>query len=140
MPLAGKRILINGGATSVVVPTSDGGALFVGGLLGTGIKDDDPPMQPQLWRDGKVTAMAGFEHELAAQAEDQEKRSSTLNAIRNAKREDILALHGWKETSVDNLLAGIDAGSQRPLERLLVALNIRHVGPTVAKDLAGSSR
>ncbi len=28
------------------------------------------------------------------------------------------------------------AGSQRPLERLLVALNIRHVGPTVAKELA----
>jgi len=52
------------------------------------------------------------------------------------KRDDILALKGWKETSVDNLLAGIAAGAQRPLERLLVALNIRHVGPTVAKDLA----
>ncbi len=52
------------------------------------------------------------------------------------RRDEILALHGWKETSVDNLLAGIEAGRQRPLERLLVALNIRHVGPTVAKDLA----
>jgi DNA ligase (NAD+) len=52
------------------------------------------------------------------------------------RRDDILALKGWKDTSVDKLLAGIDAGAQRPLERLLVALNIRHVGPTVAKDLA----
>jgi DNA ligase (NAD+) len=52
------------------------------------------------------------------------------------RRDDILALHGWKERSVDKLLDGIRAGSQRPLERLLVALNIRHVGPTVAKDLA----
>jgi DNA ligase (NAD+) len=51
-------------------------------------------------------------------------------------RDEILALKGWKERSVDKLLEGIAAGSQRPLERLLVALNIRHVGPTVAKDLA----
>ena len=45
-------------------------------------------------------------------------------------------LQGWKDKSVDKLLDGIQAGSQRPLERLLVALNIRHVGPTVAKELA----
>jgi DNA ligase (NAD+) len=51
-------------------------------------------------------------------------------------REELLALPGWQETSVDKLLEGIQAGSRRPLERLLVALNIRHVGPTVAKDLA----
>jgi DNA ligase (NAD+) len=51
-------------------------------------------------------------------------------------RDELLELKGWKERSVDKLLDGIRAGSQRPLERLLVALNIRHVGPTVAKDLA----
>jgi DNA ligase (NAD+) len=51
-------------------------------------------------------------------------------------RAELLELKGWKEKSVDKLLDGIRAGSQRPLERLLVALNIRHVGPTVAKDLA----
>ncbi len=51
-------------------------------------------------------------------------------------RDEMLALPGWKERSVDKLLDGIATGSQRPLERLLVALNIRHVGPTVAKDLA----
>jgi DNA ligase (NAD+) len=52
------------------------------------------------------------------------------------RREELLALPGWKDRSVDKLLDGISAGSQRPLERLLVALNIRHVGPTVARDLA----
>jgi DNA ligase (NAD+) len=54
----------------------------------------------------------------------------------DTRRDDILALRGWKEKSVDKLLDGIRGGSQRPLERLLVALNIRHVGPIVAKDLA----
>ena len=51
-------------------------------------------------------------------------------------RPELLVLRGWQERSVDKLLDGIRAGSQRPLERLLVALNIRHVGPTVAKELA----
>jgi DNA ligase (NAD+) len=52
------------------------------------------------------------------------------------RREEILELPGWKDRSVDKLIDGIRAGAQRPLERLLVALNIRHVGPTVAKELA----
>jgi DNA ligase (NAD+) len=52
------------------------------------------------------------------------------------RRSDLLELPGWKERSVDKLLDGIRAGARQPLERLLVALNIRHVGPTVAKDLA----
>lgn len=52
------------------------------------------------------------------------------------RRDDLLSLRGWKEKSVDKLIEGIEAAAQRPLERLLVALNIRHVGPTVAKDLA----
>ena len=51
------------------------------------------------------------------------------------RRDDLLALEGWGEKRVDNLLAGIDAGRQRPLERILVALNIRHLGPTYAKTL-----
>jgi DNA ligase (NAD+) len=52
------------------------------------------------------------------------------------RREELLALPGWQAKSVDKLLEGVRAGASRPLERLLVALNIRHVGPTVAKDLA----
>jgi DNA ligase (NAD+) len=51
------------------------------------------------------------------------------------RRNDLLALDGWGEKRVDNLLAGIDAGRQAPLDRVLVALNIRHLGPTYAKAL-----
>ncbi len=50
-------------------------------------------------------------------------------------REALLALDKWGEKRVDNLLAGIDAGRQQPLDRVLVALNIRHLGPTYAKTL-----
>ncbi|MDP1818425.1 MAG: NAD-dependent DNA ligase LigA [Acidimicrobiales bacterium] len=51
-------------------------------------------------------------------------------------RDELLGLEGWREKSVDKLLKGVQVGATRPLERLLVALNIRHVGPTVAKELA----
>jgi len=54
----------------------------------------------------------------------------------DAHRDDLLALEKWGERRVDNLLAGIDAARSAPLDRLLVALNIRHVGPTVAAALA----
>lgn len=57
-----------------------------------------------------------------------------------AHRAELLELDGWGERSVDKLIAGIQVGATRPLERLLVALNIRHVGPTVAKDLARQLR
>jgi len=51
-------------------------------------------------------------------------------------RDELLALEKWGEKRVDNLLAGIEQGRQRPLDRVLVALNIRHLGPTYAKLLA----
>ena len=54
----------------------------------------------------------------------------------DAHRDELVAMKGWKDRSVEKLIDGIKAGAQRPLERLLVALNIRHVGPTVAKELA----
>jgi DNA ligase (NAD+) len=54
----------------------------------------------------------------------------------DAHRDELLEMKGWKDRSVEKLIDGIRAGSQRPLERVLVALNIRHVGPTVAKELA----
>ncbi|GGI06174.1 NAD-dependent DNA ligase LigA [Egicoccus halophilus] len=51
-------------------------------------------------------------------------------------REELLALEKWGEKRVDNLLAGIEEARQRPLDRVLVACNIRHLGPTYAKLLA----
>jgi DNA ligase (NAD+) len=50
-------------------------------------------------------------------------------------REALLGLEKWGEKRVDNLLAGIEEGRRRPLDRVLVALNIRHLGPTYAKTL-----
>lgn len=50
-------------------------------------------------------------------------------------RDKLMTLDKWGERRVDNLLAGIEAGKTRPLDRVLVALNIRHLGPTYAKLL-----
>jgi DNA ligase (NAD+) len=47
----------------------------------------------------------------------------------------LLEMPGWKETSVNNLAAAIDAARDRPVARLLTALGIRHVGGTVARVL-----
>ncbi len=50
--------------------------------------------------------------------------------------EDLSQLEGFAEKSISNLLASIEAAKDRPLWRLLVALNIRHVGAHVAQVLA----
>lgn len=51
------------------------------------------------------------------------------------RRADILALEGWQEKSVDNLLAAIEAKRQPDAARLLFALGIRHIGEVTARDL-----
>ncbi len=45
-------------------------------------------------------------------------------------------LPGFKEKSIHNLLSALEEARQRPLWRLLVGLNIRHVGPFAARLLA----
>jgi DNA ligase (NAD+) len=52
------------------------------------------------------------------------------------KRGLLLDRERWAETSVDNLLAAIDAKRNPPLDRFLYALGIRHVGEVTARDLA----
>ena len=47
-------------------------------------------------------------------------------------------LPGFKDKSIGNVLAQIEASKDRPLWRLLVGLNIRHVGTHVAQVLAGA--
>jgi DNA ligase (NAD+) len=47
----------------------------------------------------------------------------------------LAALPGYKEKSIAKLLRNIDRGRQQPLWRLLVALNIRNVGPEKARIL-----
>jgi len=48
----------------------------------------------------------------------------------------LAGLEGFGELSVANLAAAIEASKTRPLANLLVGLNIRHVGGTVARVLA----
>jgi DNA ligase (NAD+) len=50
-------------------------------------------------------------------------------------REQLETLPGFKEKSIDNLLSSIEGSKDRPIWRLLVALNIRHVGAHVAQVL-----
>ena len=52
------------------------------------------------------------------------------------KRALLLERERWAETSVDNLLAAIDAKRRPPLDRFIYALGIRHVGEVTARDLA----
>lgn len=51
------------------------------------------------------------------------------------RRAEILEREGWKEKSVDNLLAAIEAKRAPDAARLLFGLGIRHVGAVTARDL-----
>jgi DNA ligase (NAD+) len=50
--------------------------------------------------------------------------------------EQLAQLPGFKERSISNLRAAIEASKDRPVWRLLVGLNIRHVGTHVAQVIA----
>jgi len=54
--------------------------------------------------------------------------------------EKLSQLPGFKEKSIDNLLSQVEASKDRPIWRLLVGLNIRHVGSHVAQVLARAFR
>ena len=49
------------------------------------------------------------------------------------EREQLLALEGFADKKVDNLLAAIAASKNQPFERFLIGLGIRYVGGTVAR-------
>ena len=53
-------------------------------------------------------------------------------------RPDLIGREGWKEKSVDNLLAAIEAKRAPDAARLLFGLGIRHVGAVTARDLMKS--
>jgi len=52
-----------------------------------------------------------------------------------ARRDEIVGREGWKDKSVDNLLAAIEAKRAPDAARLLFGLGIRHVGAVTARDL-----
>jgi DNA ligase (NAD+) len=51
------------------------------------------------------------------------------------RRSEIVGREGWKDKSVDNLLAAIEAKRAPDAARLLFGLGIRHVGAVTARDL-----
>jgi DNA ligase (NAD+) len=51
------------------------------------------------------------------------------------RRDEIIVREGWKDKSVDNLLAAIEAKRAPDAARLLFGLGIRHVGAVTARDL-----
>lgn len=52
-----------------------------------------------------------------------------------SRRTDLIGREGWKEKSVDNLLAAIEAKRSPDAARLLFGLGIRHIGAVTARDL-----
>jgi DNA ligase (NAD+) len=52
-----------------------------------------------------------------------------------ARRDELVGREGWKEKSVDNLLAAIEGKREPDPARFLFGLGIRHVGIVTAKDL-----
>jgi DNA ligase (NAD+) len=52
------------------------------------------------------------------------------------RRDELIAMDGFKERSVDNLLAAIEASKRRPWPHVLYALGIRHVGEVTAQAIA----
>ena len=60
--------------------------------------------------------------------------------IMHLTAEQLRALEGFADVSVGKLLDGIERARHRPIWRLLVALSIRHVGPTAAQALAREFR
>lgn len=63
-----------------------------------------------------------------------DKGPADIFRLRNHRAE-LLTREGWKEKSVDNLFAAIEAKRQPDAARLLFGLGIRHIGAVTARDL-----
>lgn len=79
---------------------------------------------------GRKTVELLMEHELVSAPDD----------FFDLTRDELLALPGFKEKSVDNLMAALEAGKRVTLDRLLVGLSILHVGEETAYLLAKTFR
>ncbi len=55
-----------------------------------------------------------------------------IGDIYSINREQLLALEGFAEKKVDNLLEAIEASKQQPFDRFITALGIKYVGSVVA--------
>ncbi len=51
------------------------------------------------------------------------------------KKEDLIKLEGIRDKTAENILKGVEKSKNRPAEKLLYALGIKHVGESTAKKL-----
>ena len=63
---------------------------------------------------------------------------TTFADIYKLQKEDIESLERMGEKAAENVLAGVEASKNRPLERLLAGLGVRHVGGSASRDLAAT--
>ena len=75
---------------------------------------------------GERTAQMLIEHGLVHDVSD----------VFSLRSEDVSKLPGFGPRATENLLSAIDRAKERPLDRLVVALGIRHVGEGAARLLA----
>lgn len=75
---------------------------------------------------GEKTVQLLMDHQLVGEFDD----------FFELTRDELLALPGFKEKSVDNLLSALEAAKKPTLDRLLVGLSILHVGEETALLLA----
>jgi len=68
--------------------------------------------------------------------EDLIESVADIYTLEAEKRDALLALRGFGPKKVHALLKNIEASKQRPLQRLLIGLSIRHVGSETARALA----
>jgi len=66
---------------------------------------------------------------------DQEK-AKRVSDLYELKKEDFLSLEGFADKSAENLFNSIEESKGRGVARLLCGLGIKHVGSSVAKELA----
>ncbi|MEO0462050.1 MAG: NAD-dependent DNA ligase LigA [Pseudomonadota bacterium] len=84
----------------------------------------------------KALDIDGLGSKTIAQFFEQKWLESPADIFRlKDRRDDILALEGWQDKSVDNLLAAVENRRQPDAARLLFGLGIRHVGETTSRDL-----
>ncbi|MEL6486405.1 MAG: NAD-dependent DNA ligase LigA, partial [Pseudomonadota bacterium] len=88
----------------------------------------------------KALDIDGLGSKTIAQFFDQRWLESPADIYRlKHRKDDILALEGWQDKSVDNLLAAVENKREPDAARLLFGLGIRHVGEVTARDLMKAS-
>ena len=68
----------------------------------------------------------------------EKKFIKSIADLYELKKETLIPLERFAETSADNIIHGLEESKNVPFSRVLFGLGIRHVGETAAKTLANS--